>query len=93
MDCLAFHTVVAIIEPTDSFRHLRFAFLSTSSEWILSLSFVLVMVLAVALMALLMSSVTPMHDLSILFKFNGIVAGQEDRIFPISRPFAMVVKT
>ena len=55
MDCLDFHTVVAIIDATLSLRHLSLAFCKTFSEGIFSESLVLVIVLAVDLIALLMS--------------------------------------
>ena len=64
MDCLDFQTVTAITDAADSFRHFRFAFLRTSSERILSESLVLVMEPAVAFIDLLISSVTPIKDLS-----------------------------
>ena len=76
MDCLAFHTVIAVIDATASFRHLRFAFRMSSSERILSESFVLVMVRAVAFMDLLISSVMVILDLSSWFNLTGIVSGQ-----------------
>ena len=55
MDCFDFQTVTAVTEATASFRHLRLAFCKVTSERILSLSLVLVIALAVALMDLLIS--------------------------------------
>ena len=60
---LDFQTVVAMIEATASLRHLRPAFLRTSSEQILSDSLVLVIVRAVDFMAKLISSVMQTLDL------------------------------
>ena len=90
---LAFHTVIATIEATASFKHLRLAFRRTSTEDTLSESLVRVMVRAVDLIALFISSVILMHDLSSLVSLNGIVTAHEDRIFPISNPFAKVTST
>ena len=91
MDCLHFQTVIDITEATASFKHFRLAFCKISSERILSESFVLVMVLAVALMALLISSVTPMQDLSSFVNQIGIVTGQAARILPMRSPLAKVL--
>ena len=92
MECLAFHTVHAIMEATASFRHLRLALRRTTSELTLSESLVLVMVRAVDFIHLLISSVTT-HVLSSLFSLTGIVTEQADKIFPIRRPFAKVDNT
>ena len=62
MDCFDFQTVTAVTEATASFRHLRLAFCKVTSERILSLSLVLVIALAVALMDLLISSITPIDS-------------------------------
>ena len=93
MVCLEFQTVTAVIDATASFRHFKLAFRKVSSERILSDSFVFVMVRAVALMALLISSVTLTRDQSSFFNLTGIVSGHADRILPISNPFANVVRT
>ena len=88
--CLDFQTVTAVTEATASFRHFKLAFLRTSSDRILSESLDFVIVRAVAFMALLISSKTPLHVLSSLDIWTGIVAGQEDRIFPMRIAFANV---
>ena len=93
MDCLDFQTVTAIIDATASFRHFKLALCNMSSERILSESFVFAIVRAVALMALLISSVTHTNDRSSLFSLTGIVSGQAERILPMSNPFANVFKT
>jgi len=59
MNVFAFQTVTAVVIATASFRHLRPDFCRRTSERILSESFDFVIVRAVAFMALLMSSVTP----------------------------------
>ena len=71
MDCFDFQTVTAVTEATASFRHLRLAFCKVTSERILSLSLVLVIALAVALMDLLISSVIVMKHLSSSCNFTG----------------------
>ena len=91
MDSFDFHTVIAMIEATLSFKHFKFAFCNTSSDRILSESLVLVMDRAVALIALLISSVIPMNDLSSIFNLIGIVTGHDAKILPMSRPLANVV--
>ena len=92
MACFDFQTVTATMDATASFRHLRFAFCSMTSERTLSEGLVFVMVRAVFLIALLMSSVTLIKVLSSLLNLTGIVSGHVERIFPISKPFANVVK-
>ena len=62
--CFDFQTVVAIVEATNSFRHLRLALCKTSSEFTLLLSLVLVIVRADYFMALFISSVTTILYLS-----------------------------
>ena len=59
MTVFDFQTETAVILATASFRHLRPAFCRRTSEQILSDSLDFVIVQAVALMALFMSSVTP----------------------------------
>ena len=59
MTVFDFQTETAVILATASFRHLRPAFCRRTSEQILSDSLDFVIVRAVALMALFMSSVTP----------------------------------
>ena len=93
MECLAFHTVVATIEATASFKHLRFALCRITSERTLSESLVFVMVRAVALMHLLISSVKTILDLSSLSSLTGMVTEHADRILPISKPLAKVDNT
>ena len=65
--------------------HTVTAFLSESLDF--------VMVCAVALMALFISSVTPIQKLLSLFSFMGIFIGEAARILPMSSPFARVVST
>ena len=91
MDCFDFQTVTAVIHATASLRHLRFAFSRVSSDQILSESLVLVIVRAVALMDLLISSVTPIHVLSSSFSLMGMVTGQALRILPMRMPCANLV--
>ena len=93
MNCLDFHTVKAVTDATASFRHFKPALCKMTSERTFSESFVLVMVLAVALIALLISSVMLIKDLSSLFNFTGIVTGQAAKIFPITKPLANVDNT
>ena len=93
MVCFDFQTVMAIIEATASFRHLSLAFCKVTSERILSQSLVLVIDRAVDLMALLISSVIPIHNLSSLFNLMGMVTGHAERILPMRSPFAKVVKS
>ena len=90
MDCLAFHTVKAVTEATDSFRHFSLALCKISSERFLSESLVFVMVRAVALILLLICSVTTIQDLSSSCSQTGMVTGQADKILPINKPFAKV---
>ena len=59
IDCLAFQTVMATTEATASFRHFRLAFLRISVDRILSESFDFVIVRAVDLIDLFISSKTP----------------------------------
>ena len=87
MDCFDFQTVIAVIEATASLRHLRFAFLKTSSEQILSDNLVFVIVRAEDLMALFISSMTTTFCLSSLVILSGMVIGQAANILPINKPF------
>ena len=93
MDCLAFHTVIAIMEATASFKHLRFALCRMSSERTLSESLVFITMRAVDLMHLLISSVITISDQSLLLSLTGMVTEQVDKILPISKPLAKVDKT
>ena len=82
-----------LIEATASFRHFRFALSRTTSERTLSDSFALVIVRAVALISLFISSVTLMHILSSSLSLIGIATWQAAKILPINRPFANVDST
>ena len=88
----AFHTLKAIMEATDKFKHLRLAFCRTFSVQTLSESLVLVMVWAVALMALLISSVAPIKAMSSLFSLIGGVTEHPAKILTIRRLFVKVAK-
>ena len=90
MYCRHFHTLTAVIEAKASFKHFKLALRRTSSEQTLSDNFDFAMVRAVALIALLISSVKLMQVRSSLFSLKGIVAWQEAKILPISRPLESV---
>ena len=90
--CFDFQTKTAIAEAAASFKQRILAFVRITSECILSDSLVLVMVRAVALIALLISSVTVFEPLSSGSSLIGIVAGEAARIFPINSPLAKVDK-
>ena len=64
MEFLAFQIMTAIMDATASFRHLRFAFCSRSSDRTLSEILVLVIVRADFFIALLISSVMMLEPLS-----------------------------
>ena len=78
-----FKIKTAIAEAAASFRQRILALERITSERILSESLVFVMVRAVALMALFISSVLIFEPLSSMFSLIGIVAGAAARIFPI----------
>ena len=73
--------MIAIMEATDSFKHLRLALLRISSEQILSEIFVFVIVRAAALMALLISSVTVIPYLSLVGEMPRQQGSEKKNVF------------
>ena len=91
MKCLDFQVKMAIDEAVISFRHLSPALVRILSEQILSESFVRVIVRAVDLIVLLISSVMVIKFLSSGSILIGMAAGAEARILPINSLFAKLV--
>ena len=90
ISCLDFQIKTAIAVAAASFRQRILALERITSDRILSDNLVLVMMRAVALMALLISSVTVFEPLSSGSSLIGIVAGEAARILPINNPLAKV---